>query len=152
MVSKEKVFYFWGVMDIIGIVFYSMGPLRLLESWWDATGGNLGMIVFMVIAGGVNGILTGIFYLAYFLLPISMFFSAWFFFTNHRYAVRFALSQEALRVLTVSCSVTLFPVVIVGTGLSILPLNIVLFVFSELLKIGTLIFIIKKQPADPAEH
>lgn len=98
----------------------------------------------MLIAGGVNGLLAGLFYLVYLLWPVSLCFSAWFFFTTHRYAVRFALAQEVLRLLTMSCSVTLFPMIIVGLGMSVIPLNITLFVFSEIVKIGSLIFVMKK--------
>ena len=136
--AKNKIFYFWGVMDVIGIVFYLIGPYHLLQSWWDSTGGNFGVIIFMLIAGGVNGLLTW---------PVSLCFSAWFFFTTHRYAVRFALAQEVLRLLTMSCSVTLFPMIIVGLGISVIPLNITLFVFSEIVKIGSLIFVMKKYSA-----
>ncbi|UWX91530.1 hypothetical protein N2K86_12490 [Enterobacter mori] len=144
MIKSAKIFYFWGVMDVIGIVFYSIGPFRLLESWWDATGGNLGVIIFMLIAEGVKGLMTGAFYLVYLLWPVSLLFSAWFFFTKHRYVVRLALAQEILRFLTMSCSVTLFPMSIVGLGISIIPLNIALFVISEVLKISSLIFILKQ--------
>lgn len=66
------------------------------------------------------------------------------FFTTHRYAVRFALAQEVLRLLTLSCSVTLFPMIIVGLGMSVISLNITLFILSEIVKIGSLIFVIKK--------
>ncbi|MEH0884860.1 hypothetical protein [Enterobacter sp. UNJFSC 003] len=144
--AKDNIFYFWGVMDVIGVVFYSVGPFRLLESWWDSSGGNLGVIIFMMIAGGVNGLLTGVFYVVYILWPVSLLFSAGFYFTHHRYAVRFALVQEVLRVLTMSCSVTLFPLIVVGLGMSVIPLNLALFVFSEVLKVASLIFILK-QPA-----
>ncbi|WP_241697858.1 hypothetical protein QEP13_09205 [Enterobacter ludwigii] len=80
--AKNKIFYFWGIMDVIGIVFYSIGPYHLLQSWWDSTGGNFGVIIFMLIAGGVNGLLAGLFYLVYLLWPVSLCFSAWFFFHN----------------------------------------------------------------------
>ena len=142
--AKNKIFYFWGIMDVIGIVFYSIGPYHLLQSWWDSTGGNFGVIIFMLIAGGVNGLLAGLFYLVYLLWPVSLCFSAWFFFTSHRYVVRFALAQEVLRLLTMSCSVTLFPMIIVGLGMSVISLNITLFVFSEIMKIGSLIFVMKR--------
>jgi hypothetical protein len=46
-----------------------------------------------------------------------------------------------------SCSVTLFPMIIVGLGISVIPLNITLFVFSEIVKIGSLIFVMKKYSA-----
>ncbi|USX32824.1 hypothetical protein NHG68_07010 [Enterobacter sp. Z1] len=82
MTAKNKIFYFWGVMDVIGIVFYSIGPYHLLESWWVSTGGNPGVIIFMLIAGGVIGIVTGAFYLVYLLMPVSLLFSAWFFSQN----------------------------------------------------------------------
>lgn len=143
MTAKNKIFYFWGVMDVFGIVFYSIGPYHLLESWWVSTGGNPGVIIFMLIAGGVNGIVTGAFYLVYLLMPVSLLFSAWFFFTKHRYAVGFALIQEVLRVIIFSCSVTLFPMAIAGLGLSVISINIALFILSEILKIGSLIYIIK---------
>ncbi|TYD07074.1 hypothetical protein E4M14_008160 [Enterobacter sp. Z1] len=143
MTAKNKIFYFWGVMDVIGIVFYSIGPYHLLESWWVSTGGNPGVIIFMLIAGGVIGIVTGAFYLVYLLMPVSLLFSAWFFFTKHRYAVGFALIQEVLRVIIFSCSVTLFPMAIAGLGLSVISINIALFILSEILKIGSLIYIIK---------
>ncbi|MCK6854265.1 immunity protein Tsi6 family protein [Enterobacter cloacae] len=145
--AKNKIFYFWGIMDVIGIVFYFVGPYHLLQSWWDSTGGNFGVIIFMLIAGGVNGLLTGLFYLVYLLWPVSLLFSAWFFFTTHRYAVRFALAQEVLRLLTMSCSVTLFPMIIVGLGMSVISLNITLFILSEIVKIGSLIFVMKKWDA-----
>ncbi|ENO3038875.1 hypothetical protein ACBC61_001157 [Enterobacter ludwigii] len=143
MTAKNKIFYFWGVMDVIGIVFYSIGPYHLLESWWVSTGGNPGVIIFMLIAGGVNGIVTGAFYLVYLLMPVSLLFSAWFFFAKHRYAVGFALIQEVLRVIIFSCSVTLFPMAIAGLELSVISINIALFILSEILKIGSLIYIIK---------
>lgn len=77
--AKNKILYFWGIMDVIGIVFYFVGPYHLLQSWWDSTGGNFGVIIFMLIAGVVNGLLTGLFYLVYLLWPVSLLFSAWFF-------------------------------------------------------------------------
>lgn len=89
MTAKNKIFYFWGVMDVIGIVFYSIGPYHLLESWWVSTGGNPGVIIFMLIAGGVNGIVTGAFYLVYLLMPVSLLFSAWFFFHETSICGRF---------------------------------------------------------------
>lgn len=144
---KNKVWYFWGIMDVIGIVFYSIGALQLMGTLWDSAAGNPAVIIFMMVANGINGILSAIFYLIYILTPLTLFFSAWLFFKKSRYAVRFAMVQEVLRFLTLRCSVTLFPVVVGGLGMTGATVNISMIVLSEILKIGSLIYVLKKQPA-----
>ncbi|GGD20044.1 hypothetical protein ACP26F_13120 [Franconibacter pulveris 1160] len=145
MIAKEKVFYFWGAMDLIGIVFYSIDALRLLVKLWESSAGNPAVIIFMMIANGINGILTGVFYFVYILTPLTLFVSAWLFFKKSRYAVRFAMAQEVFRVLTLQCSVTLFPVVVGASGMTGATVNISKLLLSEILKVGSLIYVRKKQ-------
>ncbi|WP_263069857.1 hypothetical protein [Enterobacter huaxiensis] len=147
MTAKEKVFYFWGVMDAVGAVYYSYGSWEFLGGSWVLATVNLGMIFYLAMFGGVDEMLKGTYYLIYTLTPLTLILSSWFFFKKKYYAVEFAMVQEIFRIIALRCSLPLLPMIVSGLGWSGLTINISILVFSEILKIGSLIYVIKKQPA-----
>lgn len=52
MTTRDKVFYFWGVMDVIGIAWYIMGPLSSLENMWASAAGNLAVVILFFASAG----------------------------------------------------------------------------------------------------
>jgi len=80
MTAKEKVFYFWGVMDAVGAVYYSYGSWEFLGGNWVLATVNLGMIFYLAMFGGVDEMLKGTYYLIYTLTPLTLILSFWFFF------------------------------------------------------------------------
>lgn len=145
MTVKEKVFFFWGAMDVIGIIFYSIDAFKLMGALWASSGGNPAVIIFMMIANGINGILTGVFYLIYLLTPLTLVLSAWLFFKKSRYAIRFAMAQEIVRIISLRYSVTLFPLAATGLGMKGATVTLSMLVLSEIIKTGSLVYVIKKQ-------
>ncbi|WP_312283044.1 hypothetical protein [Pseudescherichia sp.] len=143
MTTRDKVFYFWGVMDVIGIAWYIMGPIASLENMWASAAGNLAVVIFFFASAGP---LAGLFYLAYLITPFTFFISAWLFFKRSGAAIKFALVQEVLRFLTFRCSVALFPLLAGKLGVAGGWMNISLLILSEALKIGSLIYVAKKHP------
>ncbi|MHC9003207.1 hypothetical protein [Enterobacter adelaidei] len=147
MTVKEKIFYFWGVMDIIGAAYYAVDSWRFLGEDWGLALVNLTVMFILMWFDGVDGTLKGTYYLVYTLMPLMLLFSAYLYFTKKPYAAKFALAIEVLRIFTFRFSLPLLPVIANRFEWSGLTVNISLLVISELLKIGSLIFVIKKQPA-----
>ncbi|MDU2379385.1 MAG: hypothetical protein E7D37_14970 [Enterobacter cloacae] len=147
MTAREKIFYFWGVMDVIGAVYYTFDSWGFLGGDWVSALVNLALLVYVTWFGGVDDTLQGTYYLVYVLIPLALLFSAWFFFKKKHYAVKFSLSLEVLRIITLRSSVPLFPMIAGGLGWGGLKVNISLLVLSEIVKIGSLIYLIKSQPA-----
>lgn len=79
MTAREKIFYFWGVMDVIGAVYYAIDSWGFLGGDWVSALVNLALLVYMTWFGGVDDTLQGTYYLVYVLIPLVLLFSAWFF-------------------------------------------------------------------------
>ncbi|HII3201973.1 TPA: hypothetical protein ACY3IM_004147, partial [Enterobacter kobei] len=131
---KSKLWYFWGSMDVLALLLYSVNSLRqdripLISDLIAFTGTSD-----VVSGGGYNFIVT-LFFIFDLLLLLSLFISAWLFFKRKDVAIKFALAQEVFRLISFRCSVSFFPLLVSVFGITSVWVNLGLFVISELLKI-----------------
>ena len=141
---KSKLWYFWGSMDVLALLLYSVNSLRQ-----DRIPFISDLIAFtgtsdVVSGGGYNFIVT-LFFIFDLLLLLSLFISAWLFFKKKDVAIKFALIQEVFRLISFRCSVSFFPLLVSVFGISSVWVNLGLFVISELLKIYSLVYLMGKR-------
>ena len=141
---KSKLWYFWGSMDVLALLLYSVNSLRQ-----DRIPLISGLIAFtgtsdVVSGGGYNFIVT-LFFIFDLLLLLSLFISAWLFFKRKDVAIKFALAQEVFRLISFRCSVSFFPLLVSVFGITSVWVNLGLFVISELLKIYSLVYLMGKR-------
>ena len=141
---KSKLWYFWGSMDVLALLLYSVNSLRqdripLISDLIAFTGTSD-----VVSGGGYNFIVT-LFFIFDLLLLLSLFISAWLFFKKKDVAMKFALIQEVFRLISFRCSVSFFPLLVSVFGISSVWVNLGLFVISELLKIYSLVYLMGKR-------
>lgn len=141
---KSKLWYFWGSMDVLALLLYSVNSLRqdripLISDLIAFTGTSD-----VVSGGGYNFIVT-LFFIFDLLLLLSLFISAWLFFKRKDVAIKFALAQEVFRLISFRCSVSFFPLLVNVFGITSVWVNLGLFVISELLKIYSLVYLMGKR-------
>lgn len=141
---KSKLWYFWGSMDVLALLLYSVNSLRQ-----DRIPFISDLIAFtgtsdVVSGGGYNFIVT-LFFIFDLLLLLSLFISAWLFFKKKNVAIKFALIQEVFRLISFRCSVSFFPLLVSMFGISSVWVNLGLFVISELLKVYSLVYLMGKR-------
>lgn len=138
---KSKLWYFWGCMDVLAVLLYCINAFRQ-----DRIPFISDVMAFSDLTNDVSGGgLVTLFFILDLMLLLSLFASAWFFFKRKTYAIKFALIQEVFRLISFRCSVSLFPMLVGVFGVSNVWLNLGLFVLSELLKIYSLVFVMKNQ-------
>lgn len=137
---RNKIFIFWGVMDVLallGYLFFSMQSGNVpFYSDISAFYSNYGRL-------GVSGVTGGLMQLMFFInivLIVSLIFSAWSFLTKKNINMIFFVVQEIARVFSLKCSVALIPMMMHLTGFRSALVAIVLFVLSEALKIGSVVW------------
>ncbi|WP_227009495.1 MULTISPECIES: hypothetical protein [Enterobacter cloacae complex] len=139
MTVKDKVFFFWGGMDILAIILYCVNSVLKgrLPFVSDA-------LSFTDLWSAHSALVPGILVLLLFALDLglllSFVLSAIFFFKRKRCAVKFALFQEVFRLISFRCSVSFFPLLADITGISNVWVTLVLFMISETLKLYSLIY------------
>ncbi|HCD4505646.1 TPA: hypothetical protein NBQ95_003674, partial [Enterobacter kobei] len=126
---KSKLWYFWGSMDVLALLLYSVNSLRqdripLISDLIAFTGTSD-----VVSGGGYNFIVT-LFFIFDLLLLLSLFISAWLFFKRKDVAIKFALAQEVFRLISFRCSVSFFPLLVSVFGITSVWVNLGLFVIS----------------------
>lgn len=141
---KSKLWYFWGSMDVLALLLYSVNSLRqdripLISDLIAFTGTSD-----VVSGGGYNFIVT-LFFIFDLLLLLSLFISAWLFFKRKDVAIKFALAQEVFRLISFRCSVSFFPLLVSVFGITSVWVNLGLFVILELLKIYSLVYLMGKR-------
>lgn len=137
---RNKIFIFWGVMDVlalIGYLFFSIQSGNVpFYSDISAFYSNYGRL-------GVSGVSGGLIQLMFFIniaLIVSLLFSAWSFLARKNINMIFFVVQEIARVFSLKCSVALIPMMLHLTGYRSALVAIVLFVLSEALKIGSVVW------------
>jgi len=137
---RNKIFIFWGVMDVlalIGYLFFSIQSGNVpFYSDISAFYSNYGRL-------GVSGMTGGLIQLMFFInivLIVSLLFSAWSFLEKKNINMIFFVVQEIARVFSLKCSVALIPMMLHLTGARSALVAIVLFVLSEALKIGSVVW------------
>ncbi|UNC49866.1 hypothetical protein [Enterobacter huaxiensis] len=141
---KSKLWYFWGGMDILAILFYCVNAglqnrIPFISDIMAFSG-----LANTVSGGGYSGLVM-VFFIFDLLLLLSLFASAWFFFKRKAFAIKFALVQEVFRLISFRCSVSIFPVALSLFGISNVWLNLGLFVLSEGLKVYSLLFLMREK-------
>ena len=141
---KSKLWYFWGSMDVLALLLYSVNSLRQ-----DRIPFISDLIAFTgtsdVVSGGGYYFIVTLFFIFDLLLLLSLFISAWLFFKKKDVAIKFALIQEVFRLISFRCSVSFFPLLVSVFGISIVWVNLGLFVISELLKVYSLVYLMGKR-------
>ncbi len=95
----------------------------------------------------VDDTLQGTYYLVYVLIPLVLLFSAWFFFKKKHYAVKFSLSLEVFAHYHFTKLSTFFSYDCRWIRMGRIKSKYLFLVLSEIAKIGSLIYLIKSQPA-----
>ncbi|MEJ8321546.1 hypothetical protein WKI40_00065 [Kosakonia sacchari] len=137
---RNKIFAFWGIMDVLALASYLFFSLQ---------GGNVPF--YSDISGfytnysrlGVNGLMGVIIQTMFFIniaLIISLVFSAWSFFVKKDIHTIFFIVQEIARVLSLKCSVALIPLFMHFAGFTAAWGAILLFILSEVLKIASVVW------------
>ena len=137
MTGKDKVFFFWGCMDILAIILYCVNSVRM---------GRIPVISdtqsFIDLWHAHNAVVPGIFVMILFILDLglllSFVISAILFFKRKHWAVKLALFQEVFRLISFRCSISLFPLLVGVTGISNVWVNLILFIISATLKLYSL--------------
>ena len=141
---KSKLWYFWGSMDVLALLLYSVNSLRQ-----DRIPFISDLIAFTgtsdVVSGGGYYFIVTLFFIFDLLLLLSLFMSAWLFFKKKDVAIKFALIQEVFRLISFRCSVSFFPLLVSVFGISSVWVNLGLFVISELLKVYSLVYLMGKR-------
>ena len=141
---KSKLWYFWGSMDVLALLLYSVNSLRQ-----DRIPFISDLIAFTgtsdVVSGGGYYFIVTLFFIFDLLLLLSLFISAWLFFKKKDVAIKFALIQEVFRLISFRCSVSFFPLLVSVFGITSVWVNLGLFVISELLKIYSLVYLMGKR-------
>ncbi|QRG80035.1 hypothetical protein [Citrobacter sp. R56] len=145
MKLKTKVFYFWGGMDALAILIYCVhvlwqGGIPLIS---DILSFSRISDTGTVTGNGIYNTIVTLLFALDVILFVSLFISAWLFFTQNRYAVRFAFIQEVLRFTSLRCSISVFPLMAGLSEPASMFFNIFLFATSEVVKIYSLIYVIK---------
>lgn len=137
---RNKILIFWGVMDVLallGYLFFSMQSGNVpFYSDISAFYSNYGRL-------GVSGVTGGLMQLMFFInivLIVSLIFSAWSFLAKKNINMIFFVVQEIARIFSLKCSVALIPMMLHLTGFRSALVAIVLFVLSEALKIGSVVW------------
>lgn len=137
---KKYILLFWGVMDVIAIatyLFYSVGNGRI--SFYSDIVHSISLLKAIGIEGDFYAYAVATVTLQIVLL-FSLFFSAQSFLKQKLFSFSFFAIQEFMRFATVSCSISVIPLILNYFDSQNLVLNISLFIFSEVTKVTTFIW------------
>ena len=144
MSYKDKIFTFWGAMDLLAIgsyLFYSlkMGHVPI----WSDIQLFYSQLTLMEVRGADRIFLQTLFFIHSGLL-LSLCFSAYAFLVKKNIRFLFIGLQEMMRILSLTCSVALFPLLLQFMRIDDAFVALILFVISETLKIGSLLWLRKR--------
>ncbi|KFC01029.1 putative membrane protein [Trabulsiella guamensis ATCC 49490] len=145
---KNKQFLFWGIMDALAFLSYCFFSLTRHRIPFISDIREVIATIDIVIGGDSAGTLLIGYFICELLMLVSLLVSAYLFLRKKTAAITFAFVQEILRFITMKCSIAIFPIVLTVTGFSVLAINVGLFLLSEMIKIGSLMYCRKKQSAE----
>lgn len=138
MSLKNKIFVFWGIMDVLALVSYFIFSLQSgnIPFYSDITGfyntyPQLGV-------SGLTGGLLQFLFLINIALIVSLALSAWTMLVKKDINTLFFIVQEFARLFSLKCSLTLIPLFLHFSGFSVAWVAIVLFLLSEAVKIASI--------------
>lgn len=155
MSLKNKIYLFWGIMDVLALAGYLFFSLQggNVPFYSDIHGfyTNYGQL-------GVNGLTGGVIQLLFFIniaLVISLAFSGWWMIVKKDINNIFFIVQEIGRVFSLKCSIALIPLIMHFSAVRSPWIAILLFVLSEAIKISSIMWIKRNdelQATDAASH
>lgn len=140
MTSGEKVFVFWGAMDALALGSYCAFSLHSGRTPFYADIHSFYTHYASFGAAGWMGTLIQGLFLVGLVLLASLAFSAWSFIVKKQINSLFFWCQQTLRLLTLKCSVALFPLLLYFVDDHVILAPVILFLVSEALKIGTVLW------------
>lgn len=137
---KKGIYVFWGIMDLLALASYMALAIHggRIPFYTDIIhfqdsairyGAGGGVVIWMLTLFAVG-----------FLLRLSLFYSAWSFICKKQINTPFFIGQEAGRVMTFTGSIPLLTLMIYSAGPGGVAVTFTLFVVSEILKIGSIIW------------
>ncbi|POP42980.1 hypothetical protein CHU32_17280 [Superficieibacter electus] len=137
---KKGIYIFWGIMDVLALAIYVVLAIHMgripfytdIVHFQDSAihysdGGGLIIWMLALFAAG-------------FLLRLSLFYSAWSFIGKKEINTLFFILQEAGRVITFTGSLPLLTLLAYDAGIVSVAVTLSLFIVSEILKIGSIIW------------
>jgi hypothetical protein len=152
MNSKNNIFLFWGIMDIIAFLSYCLFSLARHKVPFISDIRDAIATVASVAEGDNLSILFMGYFIIELLMLISLLVSAFLFLRKKQTAIPFAFVQEILRFIMMKCSIAIFPIIITMTWSSIPAVNVGLFLLSEAIKIGSLVYCLKRRSVESASQ
>ncbi|MGP3593606.1 hypothetical protein [Vagococcus sp. WN89Y] len=134
---KNKIFVFWGIMDVLALASYFVFSLQSGNiPFYSDIKGFYNTYPQLGVSGLTGGFLQFLF-LINIALIVSLVFSAWMMTVKKEINNVFFIVQEIARLLSLKCSLTLIPLFLHFTGFSVAWVAITLFLLSEVLKIAS---------------
>ncbi|MGK9175632.1 hypothetical protein KXR87_20845 [Yokenella regensburgei] len=145
MSIKDKIFTFWGMMDVFAIGSYLFFSVKMgnLPFWSDIRHFYVNLS-FMQVKGADYLLLQCVFFI-YLMLMVSLFYSGWCFLKKKQIGILFISLQEVMRFFSLSCSVAFFPLILRIMRIEDALVAFILFLLSETLKIGSLQWLRKQK-------
>lgn len=147
MSLKNKIFVFWGIMDVLALLSYLFFSLQSgnVPFYSDIHGFYTNFAQLGV--SGLMGVIIQVMFFINILLIVSLIFSGWSLLVKKDIHNIFFIAQEIARVLSLKCSLTLIPLFMHLAGFSAAWGAILLFLISEALKIVSVVW--AKRRAQP---
>ena len=140
---KRKIFYFWGLMDALAFAFYFISSLQQGKIPFVTDALSFCSLIGSVAGQDIYSRVVALFFILEMILLLSLFISAWLFYKKNRYAVRFSFAQEFLRLISFRGSISFLPLFTTFFGVTGIWTHFFLFVLSEVIKLGSLVYIMK---------
>ncbi|XTZ38190.1 hypothetical protein ACQYRI_20055 [Salmonella enterica] len=137
---RNKIFIFWGVMDVLALASYLFFSLQSGNVPFYSDIKGFYSTLAQLEAQGLAGVLYQILFFIHIALIISLAISAWSFLVKKNINTIFFIAQEIARFFSLTCSIALIPLLMNITGFSAAWGAIGLFFISEALKIGSVVW------------
>ncbi|MGY5958947.1 DUF2569 domain-containing protein [Kosakonia sp. BK9b] len=137
---KNKIFVFWGIMDALALVSYLFFSLQSGKvPFYSDIHGFYSNYAQMGVGGLMGGIIQVMFFINI-LMIVSLVFSGWWLLVKKDIPNSLFIVQEIARVVSLKCSLTIIPLFMHLTGSRATWLAILLFIFSEAIKIASIVW------------
>lgn len=137
---RNKIYAFWGIMDLLALASYLFFSLQAnrVPFYSDIIGfydnySNVG------VSGPMGAIVQTLFIINIALI-VSLAFSAWCFGVKKEMPTFFFIGQEIARLLSLKCSIAVIPLILHFTGNNTAWGAVALFMMSEAIKIASVVW------------
>lgn len=134
---KNKVFIFWGCMDVLAIVMYCFFSFYKGNIPLYSDVRNFYNVFISLEVSGWTGFFILIMFTLHLIMQLSLFYSAYALLKKNNLSVWFLCCQEILRAFSLTCSLAFIPFILHFIHGYPSHLGASLFIFSEICKVGT---------------